>query len=75
MGSEYFKRVTYLLLDGWDVEAASLYDEDGVEGWKWTHHTNFNEFYETGLWDELPALPEELEQIADSLINKVNCNT
>lgn len=37
---------------GWTVEQASLYDEEGVEGWRW-----FDENYDErstviGLWSE-----------------------
>lgn len=50
---------------GWTVEKASLYDEEGVEGWRW-----FDENYDErstviGSWTEEPPLPDvdNLEQI------------
>lgn len=35
------------------VEQESMYDEEGVEGWRWTHPDG-REWVETGLWDEGP---------------------
>jgi hypothetical protein len=47
--------------EGWEVERVSLYDEDGVEGWKWTAPDG-REFYEIGSWDEPPPWPDEAQR-------------
>lgn len=47
------------LLEGWTVERVSLYDEEGVEGWRWTSPEGY-ESSEVGSWDELPAIPDEV---------------
>ncbi len=62
----YFKRVAYLLLDDWIISKASLYDEEGIEGWVWER--DGNEYAEMGDWCELPTMPEIIEEIADKLI-------
>ena len=64
----YFKRVTYLLLNDWSVSRASLYDEEGVEGWRWENYNSGDAYAEIGVWEELPAMPEQMEEIADKLI-------
>ena len=48
-----------LLAQGWTVEKASLYDEEGVDGWMWTS-PNGQEFCEMGDWDKEPPIPEHL---------------
>ncbi len=63
----YFKRVAYLLLDDWRVSKASLYDEEGIEGWLWDDYRG-EEYAEIGDWEELPTMPEIVEEIADKLI-------
>ncbi len=65
----YFKRMTYLIFDGWEVSKKSLYDEEGVEGWLWNKNYE-REYAEIGDWDELPTMPEIIEEIADKLIAK-----
>jgi len=45
------------LMAGWTVERMSLYDEEGIDGWKWIE-PNGNEHIESGAWDELPPWPE-----------------
>lgn len=65
----YFKRVTVLLLYGWDVIRVSLYDEEGVEGWRW-EDPGGNDYCEIGDWNDLPEMPEEVELRADELIKQ-----
>lgn len=48
-----------LLGSGWTVEKTSLYDEEDVEGWKWTA-PNGEEFSVVGSWDEPPPMPEHI---------------
>lgn len=49
---------------GWSVERASLYDEEGVEGWRWTGPDD-REYTEVGDWGEPPAAPDAaLEALA-----------
>lgn len=43
------------------VSKTSMYDEDGVEGWKWEY--NGREFYEVGNWSDNPPLPEDLKRL------------
>ncbi len=42
---------------GWSFEKVSMYDEEGVEGWKWTSPTG-QEYHEIGQWDEAPPVPD-----------------
>lgn len=43
---------------GWTAEPASLYDEEGVEGWRW-YDPDYNEHATViGLWSEPPPLPD-----------------
>jgi hypothetical protein len=51
------KQMVRALMDEWTVERRSLYDEEGVEGWCWTTPSG-DEFYEIGIWDELPPWPD-----------------
>lgn len=67
----YFKRLSCLLLEGWEVETASLYDEEGVDGWRWFDPSH-EEYYEIGIHEEMPVIPKELEAIADEFILKRN---
>lgn len=46
-----------LVLPGWEVCRASLYDEEGIEGWRWTDPDG-NEYYEVGDWSEPPTWPD-----------------
>ena len=50
-------QVRALAMLGWDVARVSLYDEEGVEGWRWTEPDG-TEHAETGAWDEWPPWPE-----------------
>lgn len=47
------------MVAGWTVNKASLYDEEGVDGWTW-HGPNNEEYSEIGSWDELPEMPERV---------------
>lgn len=38
-----------------EPDRCSLYDEEGVEGWKWTHPDG-REWTEIGSWDEQAPL-------------------
>lgn len=53
------RRVIDLLREGWEVEPASLYDEEGVEGWVWVS-PNDNEQAVIGGWDEIPPTPDDI---------------
>ena len=46
-----------LTIYGWEVEKVSLYDEEGIEGWRWTE-PNGTEHTETGDWSDLPPWPD-----------------
>lgn len=46
---------------GFTVDRVSLYDGEGVEGWRW-EAPNGQEFYVIGEWDEPPAIPDELKE-------------
>jgi hypothetical protein len=45
---------------GWKAERASLYDEEGVEGWRWTDPQGDNDYTVMGHWDE-PAPPPDCD--------------
>lgn len=47
------------LLKGWSVEPVSLYDEEGVEGWRWTSPEGY-EYSTVGDWSDDPSIPDEV---------------
>ena len=49
--------LTAVLLLGWDIERASLFDEEGVEGWRFTSPSG-SEYHIVGDWGELPDLAD-----------------
>lgn len=50
-------------LKGWEAEQTSLYDEEGVEGWRWTSPDGRHEYSVIGLWDSGPVeLSDDLRQ-------------
>lgn len=51
-------RAYHLLAGGWSVEKVSLYDEEGVDGWRWVNGDR--EFTVVGDWNDLPPIPDEL---------------
>jgi hypothetical protein len=55
----------WLLANGWEVERASLYDEEDVEGWCWTHPNRLGDYCEIGDWADLPTVPESLIELAE----------
>jgi len=63
----YFKRFTALMLEHWSVDAIYLYDDEGVDGWRWQDAAG-NDYYETGFHEELPEIPQEVERLADEII-------
>lgn len=62
-----YKVGLYVLTHGGDVEKKSFYDEERVEGWKWTY--DGKKFTELGSWDSLPAIPHSL---VDYVMNNEN---
>lgn len=54
---DYQDMLTALILQEWSVRKASLYDEEGVEGWIWTDAGGI-EYTVHGSWDELPSWPD-----------------
>ena len=47
---------------GWRVTAASFYDEEGIEGWRW-NDPRYTEYTEIGEWSEPPAVPPDVRAI------------
>lgn len=47
---------------GWEIIRVSLYDEEGVEGWRWIA-PNGTEYGELGSWDEPAAVPDEVREM------------
>ncbi len=47
----------WALTHTWTVEQVSLYDEEGVEGWRWTA-PNGDEFDVIGDWSERPTIDD-----------------
>lgn len=43
-------------------EPASLYDEEGVEGWRWTHRVTGTEEATIGSWNEPPPLHPHVDE-------------
>lgn len=50
------------LTGDWTVYPVSLYDEEGVEGWRWVSPRN-EEWTEIGDWGEPPAIPDEVRDL------------
>jgi hypothetical protein len=50
------------IVSGWSVRKASLYDEEGIEGWLWTSPSG-EEFAATGDWDEPPVIPDDMRKL------------
>lgn len=67
--NENYRNQFAALFNGWTVSKVSLYDEEGVEGWKWESPAG-NEYCEIGDWHELPTWPDS----ATSELN-VGCRT
>lgn len=42
---------------GWTVDRVSLFDEEGVDGWRWTEPDG-TEHVELGDWNDPPPWPE-----------------
>ncbi len=59
---------------GWEIESISMYDEEGVEGWRWTEPDG-TEHCEVGDWLEGPALPESAKEAIAALRNQVKEKT
>jgi hypothetical protein len=56
---------------GWSVERASLYDQEGIEGWRWTDPRG-KEYEEIGDWAEPPTVPEAAEIAAREWLSQAN---
>lgn len=54
------KRLLVLFKEGWRAEKTSLFDEEGVEGWLWSHPDG-REYSVIGDWQADPEIPAELE--------------
>lgn len=52
----------WLIARGWEPTPISCYDEEGVEGWRWTHPEVSHEFEATGPWDEEPSTSDALRE-------------
>lgn len=48
---------------GWTAERISCYDEEGVEGWRWTHPDDAREFEALGEWDEDEAVSDDMRAL------------
>lgn len=48
----------------WTAEPASLYDEEGVEGWRWYDEAGKERSTVIGAWNETPPPPEPDELAA-----------
>lgn len=53
-------RRNQLFMSGWTVDRVSLYDEEGVEGWRWMS-LDRRELSVIGDWNEPAPIPEELD--------------
>ena len=45
----------------WSIAKVSLYDEEGIEGWRWMEPDG-QEHVEVGDWDDLPPWPDSARQ-------------
>lgn len=46
---------------GWEAHPVSLYDEEGVEGWRW-EGPDGEEIFVIGPWHEQPPAPDTEEE-------------
>jgi hypothetical protein len=66
----------WLAQHGWEAEQASLYDEEGVEGWSWVHVPTGATSTTTGDWRAPPEIPDDLMALAEAgLAEKPLCTT
>lgn len=68
MNETYKDQLTAIIFYNWTVVKVSLYDEEGIEGWRWTDH-NGNDYDVIGNWDELPPFPESAREIFSEINN------
>lgn len=47
---------------GWTAAEISCYDEEGIEGWRWSHAKYPAEFEETGSWCDPPPISEAMHE-------------
>lgn len=57
MASDELIALKALTLYGWTVEPTMLYDEEGIDGWRWSHSSGL-EYCEIGEHNEIPPLPD-----------------
>lgn len=59
--------VTLAIASGWSADTASLYDEEGVEGWRWESPDSVTDFSCIGSWEQ-PCIDDTVRQaIVDDL--------
>lgn len=49
---------------GWELSKVSMYDEEGVEGWRWTDPAGVDHDV-MGDWQEPPVLPDDIREAFD----------
>jgi hypothetical protein len=67
---DILRRAAYTVValrNDWDIETLSMYDEEGIEGWRWVA-PNGVEYVEIGSWDEFPEVPEAVEEMLHPLL-------
>jgi hypothetical protein len=58
-GDDYEDLIQRAIAAGWDVSKASLYDEEGIEGWRYTSPDGISEFSIIGDWEGGPVLDDD----------------
>lgn len=53
---------SWFINHGWEPEPTLLYDEEGVDGWQWTHSRRPEEFAVLGDHADAPAVSEAMRE-------------
>lgn len=61
LASEELIALEALTIYEWEVETIFMYDEEGVDGWRWSHPSGL-EHSEVGSHDETPPLPDGVRE-------------
>ena len=56
-----YQQLLAIIKYDWSIAKVSLYDEEGIEGWRWMEPDG-QEHVEVGSWDDLPPWPDSARQ-------------
>lgn len=55
--------LVWAMANGWTIERIMCYDEEGVEGWRWTTLDGVSEYDVVSPHDEMPDIPDEVRDM------------